>query len=336
MRTLLTALLVMSTTASAFELKRDSAGEPAAWKSEVRFVVDAKLSKNLDVPGSEQAIAAALKTVGDAIPTLKLTQSAGTPQAMGYDFENPKASASNVIAPAEWKYNVDAVATTVITITRSTHQIIEADIAFNVKHTAFAIVGATAESARFDVQNTMTHELGHALGLAHNDLPATVMYPSGKPGDVSKRALADDDVKGLQYLYGAPAAVAPAPEEVARGCSATGAAPIAMLAVLLVAVMRKKRAAMALAAVLGGFVFVGPSFASTQLVKDAWTVTAVTTLPPGKGPTVLETDVTVIRDGIAHTVRVPGGRWGDIEQIVEGFAVPYAGDELATFPRATP
>ncbi len=333
MRTVLAAVLVMSTTASAFELKRDSAGDPAAWKSEVRFVVDAKLSKKLEVPGAEDAVAAALKTVGAAIPALKLSQLSGTPQGMGYDFDNPSKSTSDVVAPDEWKYNVDAVATTVITITRSTHQIIEADIAFNVKHTAFTIVGATPESARFDVQNTMTHELGHALGLAHNDLPATVMYPSGTPGDVSKRALADDDIQGLQYLYGAAAAVTP--EEVTRGCSATGSAPFAMLAVLLVAVMRKKRAAMALAAVLGAVVFVAPSFASTQLLKDAWTVSAVTTLPPGKGSTVLESEVTVIRDGVAHTVRVLGGRWGDLEQIVEGFAVPYPGDELRAFPRAT-
>ena len=40
-----------------------------------------------------------------------------------------------------------------------------------------------------DVQNTVTHELGHALGLDHSPDPASTMYATGPLGETSKRVL---------------------------------------------------------------------------------------------------------------------------------------------------
>jgi len=40
-----------------------------------------------------------------------------------------------------------------------------------------------------DVQNTVTHELGHALGLAHSPDPASTMYATARLGETSKRVL---------------------------------------------------------------------------------------------------------------------------------------------------
>jgi uncharacterized protein (TIGR03382 family) len=326
MRSMLAAVLAFATPASAYELKRDSAGETAAWKTPVRFVVDEQLSQRLGAPGSTDAVRAAVKTVNDAVPALALSVTEGQPHGMGYDFEHPEKSTSDVIAPSEWSWNVDAVATTVITLSRSTHQIIEADIAFNVKHTNFMVVAGDPQPARgYDVQNAMTHELGHAVGLAHNTLPNTVMFPSSAPGDISKRTLATDDLDGLRFLYGQP--VVPVTRDAAaQGCSASGSAPFALVALMMGVLMRRRRTLVALAAALAALVCVAPVFAAAPVTPTVWRVTRVTTRPPPAGASVLESEVTFVRGGQVQTMKVPGGRWGDLEQIVEGEPVPLEGE----------
>jgi hypothetical protein len=52
-----------------------------------------------------------------------------------------------------------------------------------------------------DVQNTVTHEAGHFLGLAHSADPQTTMYFQSGSGDVSKRTLSPDDVAGICAIY---------------------------------------------------------------------------------------------------------------------------------------
>jgi len=59
----------------------------------------------------------------------------------------------------------------------------------------------------FDVQNVMTHELGHTLVL--DDLRslrdgALTMHAYTWPGDITKRDLGLGDILGIQAIYGAP------------------------------------------------------------------------------------------------------------------------------------
>ena len=51
-----------------------------------------------------------------------------------------------------------------------------------------------------DLPTVALHELGHGLGLAHSNVPSAVMYAYyGGP----RRELTDDDVQGIQSIYGA-------------------------------------------------------------------------------------------------------------------------------------
>ena len=97
----------------------------------------------------------------------------------------------------------NVIAVTSIWYTTRGKQIVEFDIMFN---TRFTWGDAAVNSAKMDLQNIATHELGHAVGL--NDIyttscSAVTMYGYGSYGETQKRTLEQPDITGLQKLYGA-------------------------------------------------------------------------------------------------------------------------------------
>jgi hypothetical protein len=109
-----------------------------------------------------------------------------------------------------------------------------------------------ADCIRIDVRNTVTHEAGHVLGLAHNCYlagsnsygaplctaanqglygPAT-MYPSAPPYQVTKRTLTQDDIDGVCATY---------PISTGSGGCSQGAGGLAsLLGVLGLLVLRRR------------------------------------------------------------------------------------------------
>ncbi|MBK7643925.1 MAG: matrixin family metalloprotease [Planctomycetes bacterium] len=60
-----------------------------------------------------------------------------------------------------------------------------------------------------DIQGVATHELGHALGLDHSNIPEATMLGALIGSGVTWRSLAPDDQAGVQALYGARSAGKP-------------------------------------------------------------------------------------------------------------------------------
>jgi uncharacterized protein (TIGR03382 family) len=52
-----------------------------------------------------------------------------------------------------------------------------------------------------DLQNTVTHEVGHFLGLAHTPVAGATMNATTAPREIAKRDLALDDVAGICAIY---------------------------------------------------------------------------------------------------------------------------------------
>ncbi len=56
-------------------------------------------------------------------------------------------------------------------------------------------------SDAYDVQNVMTHEVGHALGIGHSDVVGATMMQGSYLGMMSKRSIEADDKAALAYIY---------------------------------------------------------------------------------------------------------------------------------------
>jgi hypothetical protein len=83
---------------------------------------------------------------------------------------------------------------------RTTGEIIDADIDMNAVDHAWSISTPPLDG-HDDVDNTLTHELGHVLGFAHSEVEDATMYARAELAETSKRDLAEDDITAVCDVY---------------------------------------------------------------------------------------------------------------------------------------
>jgi hypothetical protein len=131
-------------------------------------------------------------------------------------------------------YPAEALAITSVFVNKAHGQILDGDIEVNAKTFVWADVAVNpADSQDQDLQNALTHEMGHLIGLDHtcyvpqvddngnlvprptdnlgNPVPdcdaaplavqETTMFASANSGDISKRTLAPDDIQAVCDIY---------------------------------------------------------------------------------------------------------------------------------------
>lgn len=150
-------------------------------------------------------------------------------------------------------YDSAALAITTVFALQADGKVLDADVELNaVNFTWGDLVANPMATEPQDLQNTLTHELGHLLGLDHNcyaggprDRPLdhasqpvpdcsrasravqdATMYAAVRQGDVLRRTLAEDDIAGVCGVYPAMGAamcaapvVPPPPIDGDTGCS---------------------------------------------------------------------------------------------------------------------
>lgn len=96
-----------------------------------------------------------------------------------------------------WLGSRATIGLTTTTFETRTGRILDADIELNAAWFVFTTVDAPPCArpnfhqgcVATDVENTLTHELGHALGLDHTTRPGSTMNPTAPGGETSKRIL---------------------------------------------------------------------------------------------------------------------------------------------------
>ncbi len=103
---------------------------------------------------------------------------------------------------ASWPAEIgpETLALTSYAYDRASGAFLDADIDLNAVDFRFS-TATPPLPGHDDLANTLTHELGHALGLAHSDDPRATLFGSAPLGETSKRELGDDDVEALCAIY---------------------------------------------------------------------------------------------------------------------------------------
>ena len=171
----------------------------------------------------------------------------------GFDSENLDAN-TNVVVWNETDFGNDTFAAiTLVTFDPDTGRIYDADIEMNGTHFTFSV---GSEAGAFDIQDVLTHELGHFLGLGHSAVDDATMATASDMGDTFRRDLAPDDIDGLCTIYpdgddtpDCPVGAGPVDDDDEWGqndcsCSSTesGAGASAFLLIAVALVGRQRRA----------------------------------------------------------------------------------------------
>ncbi len=134
----------------------------------------------------------------------------------------------------KWCFSSGTVAMTLVSANQVSGEIADADILLNAAHQTFCAGNCAAKA--YDLQNTLTHEAGHFLGLDHSALPEATMFGGAPPQELSKRDLDADDSTGICFSYRQAWQSGGCPVDEEPGCGAvtSGAgSPLPVVALLL-------------------------------------------------------------------------------------------------------
>ncbi|NVB83296.1 MAG: matrixin family metalloprotease [Kofleriaceae bacterium] len=343
-------LSVGARTASAYDVATSSTGAPLHWEtSEVSFALalDPGPGTMTTAEGSNAA-AAAIAAWHDPLAGYGIELSlAPTPVAAASHTRDGVNTIRWAIDSTDPDREPGLLARTFAVYQTGNGALIDTDIVFDAVDFQWSpdVSNCVQE---YDFANALTHELGHAVGLAHSmGHPEATMFVTGDACETQKRDLAPDDLEGLGQLY------APPPEEMpaATGCAASqgGGLGVVVLVVLALGIARRRRAHAAFT--LGVALVAGVQLdaeagalrhleiaelrANAALVVRGRVVNTQAVRARG-----IETDATIVVDECLGgscprtlVVRRFGGELDGVGMFVDGEARLDPGDEVVLFVR---
>ncbi len=215
---LLLAPLLAGGPAHAWEVKTNSAGDPLHW-IQVPVAYQINPTNTQGMPADE--VKGAVQRAFDAWEGVDGSNIRFRNDGNSKISEHGHEDGVNVVFfesawPADWDDDLLAMA---LTWNVDGGEIIAMDIVVNEGH-QWAIGGGQG----YDLQNALTHEVGHAIGLAHTEDTIATMFGSSSMDDREKRDLADDDEQAARFLYSGQLG-----ERAEFYCSTASGSPMGML-----------------------------------------------------------------------------------------------------------
>ncbi len=212
------AILVLTSLAGgdalAFEIKTNVEGRPVHWaQMPVKYAIDAAGSRDMPLEEAERSVRGAFDAWGEVHGSGVRFEYLGTRTGLRVGYEGDSNVNAIVWSRDEWMYEPDALAITLSLYRRDSAELVDADIIVNER--AYTWGAGEVEN---DLQNAITHEIGHFLGFGHSGVEEATMFARAARFETKKRTLHDDDENGVLRLY---------PREAGRdlsGASAPGAA----------------------------------------------------------------------------------------------------------------
>ena len=105
-----------------------------------------------------------------------------------------------VFRDSKWTESKSIMALTSVTHNAVTGEIYDADIEVNTATYKFGIVEKAGKKV-VDLENTLTHEIGHTFGLAHSTVNGATMSVYAANGETNLRTLENDDLSAIASIY---------------------------------------------------------------------------------------------------------------------------------------
>lgn len=108
-----------------------------------------------------------------------------------------------------WDHSMGTIGLTTVTYSTRTGVAVDADIELNAGGFLMTTISSppcelgreTVQCVAYDVQNTLTHEIGHAVGFDHVSDSSSTMAPTAPLGETSKRVLDVGTASGFCQTY---------------------------------------------------------------------------------------------------------------------------------------
>lgn len=237
----LAVLAFSAQRAGAYELQLAPSGEAVRWASDpVLTEIEMENGpEGVDPAAAAAAVHRALSTWTDA----------GAPEFVAASSEQtPQLRIRFSMSPADPAIDPAALALTHLNFDSLTGDLLTVEIAVN----GFAFRWAPGDDCangtddfQYDLESTLAHEVGHAVGLRHSEDPQATMFTRPQPCARERRDLSDDDLSAIAALYGEGTEDPATDTGTPAGCSAAGGsgagAPLVLIAFAAVAVARRRR-----------------------------------------------------------------------------------------------